>query len=329
MAGGTLIDAIQGPADRLGRYFSVLSVLPSAVLVLYVRLLAATGAWTGPPDWSAALRALAGIGLTESLQLVLVSLLVGLVLQPLQYAFVQFCEGYWGLGRLAQRVTVAKVRSHRRRLLQLEEHSTESGVLLRSTPRLDEARVVHLNRRGEAERLRVNYPIDPDDVRPTRLGNVLRRYESGAGGPYGLSLVTVAPHLVLSAPRTHVDYVEDQRTQLDLAIRLVVINAVACVLSVGCLWDDGLWLLVALVPYVLGYLCYRGSVVVAAEYGTALATVLDLDRFELYERLHLPLPGSTSDERRSNTMLGRVLRDRDEDAVLRYRHPVPPPADGA
>jgi hypothetical protein len=327
---GSLFEALQGPAERIGRYFSILSVVPSAVLVLYVRALLASNAWSGPPNWSAALNDLANIGLGESLQLVLLSLMVGLILQPLQYAFVQICEGYWGISRVAQRAMAARIRFHRSRMCRLDTTQAEDLAALvraRESPHNPQHRPVSdgnveiLSRYGEADRVLANYPNSTNDVRPTRLGNVLRRYEAGAGSQYGLSLVAIAPHLILSAPRSHIAYVEDQRTQLDLAVRLVVVGLLGAMISVFLLWRDGLWLLVALVPYSFAYLSYRGAVIVAAEYGTALATVIDLDRFELYEKLHVGRPTSTGAERRRNSLLMRLLTDPRSDAELRYRHP--------
>ena len=241
--------------------------------------------------------------------------MLGLVLQPLQYAFVQLCEGYWGIGRLAQSLMVAKVGIHKRRVGHLDDIAVVDLQAIRADDVAADtdamARLRHLSRRGEVERLLLEYPRRLDEIRPTRLGNVLRRYELSAGAPYGLPVVSVAPHLVLSAPRTHIAYVEDQRTQLDLAVRLVITGLLACAVTIPLLWDDGLWLLLAVLPYFLGYLAYRGAVVVAGEYGRALTAALDLNRFDLYERLHLPLPDSTASERVRNAELALILRDRD------------------
>jgi hypothetical protein len=71
---------------------------------------------------------------------------------------------------------------------------------------------------------------------------------------------------------------------------------------------DGPWVLVAGIPYALAYVSYRGAVAAAHEYGTALSTLIDLDRFRLYAELHIPLPTDTSAERRANTTLDGLLR---------------------
>ena len=51
---------------------------------------------------------------------------------------------------------------------------------------------------------------------PTRLGNMLRRYEILAGAPYELDAPTVLPSLALVAPPGHLDYLNDQRSALHL-----------------------------------------------------------------------------------------------------------------
>jgi len=325
---------LSGPAGKIGRYFSVLSVIPSALLVSFVLVLAASGAWSGHVDWSAGFAALGHDGLTRVVQVALASLLVGLVLQPLQYALVQFAEGYWGTGPVAgalMRVCIGRHRRSRRNLNRIEgEYLNALESWGQSPQRTGDAKVTddHLGalvRYEEARRALLGYPHDVNDVRPTRLGNMLRRYEAEAGAVYQLPLPVVAPHIALLAPKAHVDYVDDQRTQLDLAVRLALVSVLGAVAAVLFLWRDGLWLAVALVPYTMAYLFYLGAVVVAGEYGTALATVLDLNRFALYDALRVPQPASLGDERAQAAKLAQVLRTdlRLEDRVVALDYATP------
>jgi hypothetical protein len=94
------------------------------------------------------------------------------------------------------------------------------------------------------------------------------------------------------------------------------------------MWYHGFWLLLALAPYAVSYATYRGAVVVAHEYGTALAVLIDLNRFALYDRLHLNAPDSLTDEKKLNSMLTSILRldavdlrKRLSEARLDYVHP--------
>ena len=317
MANSGIPEALSSPADKIGRYFSVLSVIPSALLVSWAIVLNGSGAWTHRPKFSAGIAGLSSGGFARIGQIALASLLVGLVLHPLQFAVVQFCEGYWGPGRLGQAAATRRIRFHLGRKIDMESKLAHIRSELnaldllpgdRDADQIDLTTAGLLVRHDSLARALTNYPHDANDIRPTRLGNMLRRYESESGRPYGLDLVTVWPHIWLLSPQGHVDYVNDQRTQLDLTVRLIVINVLAAVLSVVYLWRDGLWLVLALAPYLLAYLFYRGAVVVAAEYGTALATVLDLNRFRLYDALRVAAPTSSRAERARGADLTAVLR---------------------
>ncbi len=156
---------------------------------------------------------------------------------------------------------------------------------------------------------------------PTRLGNMLRRYESQAGSQYRMAALQVVPHLLLIAPSNQVDYVNDQRSQLDLAVRMTFISIMASATAVFFLWPYGFWILIALIPYVLAYLSYRGSVVAGFHYGSAFDTLINLNRFALYERLHLPLPVDTKAERLTNEMMKGLFGY--SPVVVEYKHPDP------
>jgi hypothetical protein len=323
--------------DSIGRYFSMVSVLPSAMLVAWIVLLVGSGAWSGPPDTAAAFRAFGELGLGGTAGLVLASLAMGVVLHPVQFAFVQFLEGYWGVSRPAQRLRYVRIKHHWDRLDELREKSirlskqihdlTSRKSQLRPAERapLDRA-LIDLNAaHQELRRIAATAPPnDPGLMMPTRLGNALRYYETQVGKAYKIDTVTTVPYLSRAAAPGDMDYVNDQRSQLDLAVRTVIVAFAATGLSVVFLARHGLWLLVALVPYAAAYLAYRGAVVIAGEYGRALGVLVTLNRFELYDRLRLPFPSDTAEERARNTdVMGYLLHNEMKDAPLTYR-PIPP-----
>ena len=75
---------------------------------------------------------------------------------------------------------------------------------------------------------------------PTRLGNALRRHEDAVGRPYDLNAVGVMPHIALCAPPEHLAYLNDQRTLLDLSVRLCVVSLLAAAAGFVLLARDGL-----------------------------------------------------------------------------------------
>jgi hypothetical protein len=330
----SLAELATGARSTIGRYFNLVSAVPSAMLVAFVFLLVSSGAWSGQPNASRAFHAVSGINLGTVAALSAAAFTVGLAIHPLQFALVQFYEGYWGDSEIAQRAWLARAVQHHERALHGRTVLADLRDLDADQPLPDWHYREHLWRfalRMSAGRINESYASFslPDAVAmPTRLGNVLRRYELSAGAAYGLDAARVVPFLALVAPEEDVKYLDDQRWSLDLAVRLSATSLLATLVAVVFLWNDGLWLLLALVPYGLAYLFYCGAVVVAHEYGAAMAALIALNRFALYDRLKIASPANSADERTTNTeQVGRLfhLGSDVQDATLDY--PAPEPAE--
>lgn len=342
----TFVGTALGAGARVGRYFNVVSLVPSLVFVAYVTALLRAGAWSGPFEMGVLVDALRATDAGDLAALATASLALGIVMHPFQFAMIQALEGYWGPSRLADRLAEHRTRGHRDTLLDLldRKESQDAALVRMALAGQDQAGMDRLTadpvrlanllntfqdspdgdvslgaivRQESAARAIDAYPR-PRRVRPTRLGNALRVYEDTAGGPYGLRVIPIAPHLSLTADPEHVAYQSDARQELDLAVRVCVLAAVATALTAVLLSDDRAWVLLALGPYAVAYLAYRGAVSAAHGYGTALRTVLDLNRFALYERLHLPLPSGQEAERRQNAVLLESLAG--VHTGLRYLH---------
>lgn len=318
------MDIGTGIAASIGRYFSVVSFIPSAIYVLYVYLLIASGSWHHSPDWSGAVASLGRLGLTGIAALVLSSIALGLLIHPIQFALVQFFEGYWGTWPISQVLRRQRIVRYQERLEKLKAKKRESHNLkvlweANCEPTFLELVPVH-SEFQEADRVLKFFPENIDDVMPTRLGNVLRRTEYLAGGQYGLDALQVVPHLLLVAPASHADYVNDQRSQLDLAVRMTFMSAVAVVTTLLFMHTDRFWTLAAVVPYGLAYLSYRGSIVAATHYAAATEVLVNLDRFALYRQLHLPLPNDAVAEKATNERLRKVFEHVPE--PMGYEHPA-------
>jgi hypothetical protein len=129
--------------------------------------------------------------------------------------------------------------------------------------------------------------------------------------------VTIWPRLeaLLSA--------DDRDLVVNSAINFnVFINASVGALAVGtCLVVDeavnapqpaSSWPLYA-IPFVLGYVLYRGAIGPATDWGDSVRSSFDLHRLEIYEKLGIRSPTSFSDE--------RALALRVNQALL-YGHPL-------
>lgn len=341
----SLADLATGAVQSIGRYFGVVSVIPSALLVVFVDILILSKSWTGSPDWSSGINEIAHPGLGGFVLLTLASLGVALALHPMQFAIVQFFEGYWGNSGPAQRLRIKRIITYQRLMDKLELQQIEADDQL---VKLDELGVFNthataqslalraalMSLSDEAARIReASFPQAQSDAMPTRLGNVMRRFERRSGSQYELDAPLVFSHIMLVSPAEYVAYVNDQRQQLDLAIRMSFTSLIACIAGLCLLWRSGLWLLICLIPYAVGYLSYRGAVVLARQYGTAVNTVVDLSRFALYDGLKVPLPVNTAEERKSNKRLMELLRHNVRSGVTYVQHGAesrtqPPPAGG-
>jgi hypothetical protein len=150
---------------------------------------------------------------------------------------------------------------------------------------------------------------------------MLRRYERLAGAPYGIDAVHAVPYLALVGADKDVAYLDDQRANLDLAVRMSAMSLLATALTVAFLWNDGWWMMIALIPYGMAYLLYRGAIVAAQEYGVAMAALIALNRFALYERMHLSLPSSVARERKRQDLTQQLLLSKAASGA--YVHPKP------
>jgi hypothetical protein len=320
-----MMDIGTSVANSIGRYFSIVSFIPSSLYVLFVYLLTASGSWHHQPDWGHAFTSLGHLGVGGIALLAFASVGLGLFIHPIQFAIVQFFEGYWGTSPVSQVIRHQRIIRYQRKCEALNR-DTDSVMDMFAAWKAANSRTTlsirapHRSKSEEAERARGNFPANLDEVMPTRLGNVLRRAESQAGRQYQLNSLQVVPHLLLVAPANHVDYVNDQRSQLDLAVRMTFVSIVATVTTIIFLWPYGAWVLIALIPYALAYLSYRGSVVAAGHYGNALETLVNLNRFTLYQQLHLQLPASADAERTRNQELARLLTGNVR-AKVDYEHP--------
>jgi len=329
MPGTTVTDISTGAAQAIGRYFSVISVVPSSLYVTFVYLLVASGSLEHPPNWRQAFAALEHPGISGVALLAFLSIGLGIIIHPIQFTIVQFLEGYWGASRTALTIRTQRILHYQELCQRLEHEQITAGEVLnnwkdagvKATAR---SRARFNSQYFEAKRVRdTAFPPLLDQIMPTRLGNVLRRAEILAGSQYGMDALRSVPHLLMIAPEKHASYVNDQRTLLDLAVRMTFLSAAATGTAVLFLWPYGPWALVALFPYAITYLSYRGTVVAARHYGSALSLLINLNRFRLYEELHLQLPATTEDERDLNASLTKLFAyDIDED--VRYEHP---PAD--
>jgi hypothetical protein len=166
--------------------------------------------------------------------------------------------------------------------------------------RLMRQRMLYSLDEQEAARALASYPTSPADVMPTSLGNVLRRYETQARDYFGLDPIVAMPYVALLAEDNVRSYLDDQRSGMDLAVRLTLVWAMCAAIGVGFLWRYDTWLLVPGVAYGLAVLSYRGAARAAMFYGSAMTVTLTLTRRALWDRLGVSPPSNSKAEETLN-----------------------------
>ena len=322
-----LIDPVRGLFQALGRYFSIVSLVPGILLIVNILFLA--GITQGMTiHLLNGLDYIAQFGAVEWIAILGASAAIGLLVHPLQYALTQLFEGYWGPGLPARRLAEFRIVAHRNRAARLEGAAVQARAdwvakAHHSRPAWFRQQLrghEHAQLRSELalERLHspdVNFlipaynsseacfkalerfPQNHGRILPTRLGNILRRHEDRIGSVYGLDAVAIAPYLTQVAKEPDVVRVADEGEQLDLCLRLCLVFMFTTVVYAVWLAHFGPWAALSLVPYGCAYAAYRGACIAAENYMSAFAVLLHLNRFALYEALHLESPHDLKQER--------------------------------
>lgn len=307
------LDAAAKPlGEAFGGRFLLVNYLPFYGAALFLLVLI----WAGAPGalrfgqaWSTA----GGLGLGEVLLLTVALTLVGAVTQPLQLGLVRLVEGYWPrwLNRLAK--PLRERHQRKRKELAAAASLPEDATSLKQ----DE-----LNRIGLAgTKLRRRYPA-ADAVRATSFGNALAAAEASAGARFGWDAVVAWPRLYPVLGDRMREIIDDRRNAVDFSVRLCAVFLCTGIVSVGLLIASGWWLVLALVPIVIGVLAYRAAVEAAIAYGEAVDAAFDMHRFDLLTALHLPLPADPVAEQQLAKELCASWRQ-GAGTATRYDHQAP------
>jgi hypothetical protein len=324
--------------SALGRRFSLVGVLPAALLAMFVISLVRSGAPQLSPSPGRLISAARDLTAVQAVLLALAILLMALLTQPLQRPLVRVFEGYWAESpHCPAWLSMAACRPQRNRFKRLSDLAFPEfpapAKRLRGTGRVYPARPAEFEQ-GELDRLasqrrragralaRLHSRFPPEDrILPTALGNTLRAAEDSAGQRYGLETVAVWPALYTVLSPGVREVVDDQRDQLDVSVRLSLTLFLCAMASAAMLWRYPYWLAGCVSASVCGAcLAYRAAVIAAEGYGTWIGVAFERHRFDLLAALHLPLPADSSAESTANQQLSAYLR-RQPNAFLRYEHP--------
>lgn len=321
--------------SEISARFQLVNAVPAVTLVAFAFVVLALDPIFSHPSLDRLSAGVGSLDLAEGLGLGVITYLVALVGNSWQSRMTKLLEGYWKPVGVRSVILEFGLRRHAAlRLLYLDrqsDHDTSSRwhrhvrTLALQVKRNDasarqlEAISERNLRRWFVDRYEA-YPPIPDEagesdlllsdrLLPTRLGNTLRMYEDRAGNRYGLSAVLLIPHLFGIAKPDQLALLDDSRVTLDMSVKFVWTWLACTVLSLLAFADDGPWLVVPLVTYLLARASYSGAISAAGEYGRGLVRMMDLYRFELIEQMRWSLPERPGKpEQDSNKALVSILR---------------------
>jgi hypothetical protein len=260
-------------------------------------------------------------GVTErSLAILGVAVVAGLVLNALQAPLYRILEGYlWPAGAArkmrnrqlrAKHILEGRLEGIRLRALEaksrLEKPEDKQRLAkLSADPRLnkfaerDQARTA-VQRSLLRERLR-RYPVDDDQVAPTRLGNAIRRLEEYGYNRYRLDSQALWYELIAVSSKQLSQQVDTARAGVDFFVCLLygqLLVAAAALAGLAALGPHDTTLLVtAGTLIVLTPLSYRLAWVTTDDWAYTVRALVDLGRKPLAESLGLCLPVELKAER--------------------------------
>ncbi len=145
--------------------------------------------------------------------------------------------------------------------------------------------------------LNSDYPGEERFVLPTRLGNVLRSYETYPR-VYGIDSIPIWPMLLTVVSKDYLALVENAKSAFDFFDNSTVLLFVGGLeLSVVSLFFGRyLFALLGLVFVLLAFFCYEGAVTSGRQRGDVVKSCFDVYRLELLKKLGYNLPTSLSEE---------------------------------
>ncbi|MGW7276625.1 hypothetical protein ACWGH5_39795 [Streptomyces sp. NPDC054864] len=283
---------------------------------------------------------------TKTLLLLTASVLLGLILNALQIPLYRILEGYllW-----PARLYARRSRHHRDKRRELTDELSRMRLARRaaaegSQPDADHAQGLPTPHRTApdtsdprnttatatqqallGERL-ARYPVQEDQVTPTRLGNAIRRLEEYGYDRYRLDSQVLWNELTATAPEQARRQVDIARTSVDFFIALLYGHSALVVIALCATSADSADLPTLLgTASVLCILCpvwYRAAVAATDEWAAAVRALVNLGRHPLAQALGLDLPQNLEEEREMWRMVSRMSRTRYHDraaALNRFR----------
>jgi uncharacterized repeat protein (TIGR01451 family) len=143
---------------------------------------------------------------------------------------------------------------------------------------------------------------------PTRMGNVIRAFESYSYRQYGIEAITLWPRLIAKIDKDYAASIDAAKTSFDFTLNSSALGTVLAlaILIVGLIYPTAMssprlwvpWLLEVIGFAVLAYLFYLCSISRASAWGATVKGAFDLYRWALLRQLgYTRVPNTMTEER--------------------------------
>lgn len=313
--------SIQGYLEKLGGNFMVAAFIPSvafvtACMVAFVPLL--------PVQFIKSVQdALSPLN-ESGLIILIISIMMGFTLTSLNTYIYKLFEGYVLLNYLQplRRMEIRRARKIRRQRDQLDKqikriNKTQVSWDLAGMPERSETKINRISDRigrlinqrdALAAEYDLRYPPTDDLILPTRLGNILRAAEAYPQSRYCADSVALFPRMVIAIEKDFMGHMDTANDQCSFLLNSSLLSAIFAALGFAVsiyLWlspisdhSSLVYFLTGLASLVIAWFFYSASLMNVSKYGNLIRSAYDLFRFNLIEKLHLPMPEDSQKEKK-------------------------------
>lgn len=203
-------------------------------------------------------------------------------------------EGYWypGIRRVLQPLIKRKIKHFTK--LDNRWQPLNKKVCGKIATDIERAECVRLDRA-----LR-QFPREDHEFMPFRIGNILRSAERYSFYRYGLDSIVCWTRLWLLLPDATKKDIQDSRTELNNAVRLLLWSLLFLV------WTPLTWIAIP-IALIAATFAYCWTTDAAEVYASLIEATFDLHRHLLYQALRWEIPKDPNEERRVGRQLTNYL----------------------
>ncbi len=192
-----------------------------------------------------------------------------------------------------------------------------------------ENKLAHLqeNRRILYQNIYLYYPLptQPEQVMPTRLGNILKNAELYSYDRYEIDAVLIWPRLYNLFPERFIETIAEAKSSLDFMLLISALSSIFALVSgvylVIVKASGWLFLLCFWGGLFLAWLAYRSALGSALLYAQQIKAGFDLYRNELLKEMRLELPKTPLEEIELWNKIHQFLYNNNTTVLLQYKDP--------